>query len=123
MLLELSLEQPWLLLLVCPILLVGGNASLFYIPSILPIIELVFEMLLWWMSHWALGNKLNYSFGPGLSLCVTVGGSLGYCVNLGEHSGQIDYHRCRAVIVFKLVVSYHDTILKPFSSAIAYCLL
>ena len=49
------------------------------------------------------------------------GGRLGCCVNLGKLSGQIDYHRCRAIIAFKSVVSYHDTAFK--SLFFCHCIL
>ena len=57
-------------------------------------------------------------FSKSILLLVTV---LGCCVNLGELSDQIDYHRCRAVIAFKSVISYHGTTLK--SLFLCHCIL
>ena len=50
------MEKPWLILLFVPHYLWEGISPCFYIPSLLPSIELVLEMLLW----------LDVMFGLGL---------------------------------------------------------
>ena len=84
------MEKPWLNLLFVPHCLWEGISSYFYIPSLLPSIELVLEMPLWLddmfglgllsrappararalgFGLWALGNKLNLTkvLDPGAS--------------------------------------------------------